>query len=154
MNFQIRLQRMHQYLRNYFFPDYHLRFKQSLEVNSVEQLATMADYILEFSSKLNHFSSSMEKLLAKIDTLTHRLENLELEKRLPRFCKRSRSTFRTRESNTSGYCWYHANFGDRAHKCLKLCSFGSGNESRSTCAHHVSIANTHQIVHFFVRDHL
>ena len=96
----------------------------------VEQLATMAEKILEFSSRRSHFSlpaqtvaatdskgdssSSMAKLLAKIDTLTHRLESLKLKRRLPRFRKRSRSTSRTRESNASGYCWYHANFGDRA----------------------------------------
>ena len=80
----------------------------------------MADQILEFCARTSQFSlpaqtvaatdakrvssSSMEELLAKIDTLTHRLENLELERRLPRFRKRSRSTPRTRESNASGYC--------------------------------------------------
>ena len=108
----------------------------------------MADKILEFSVRTSQFSlptqtvdaadakrvlfSSMKELLAEIDTLTHRLENLELEGQLPRFRKRSRSTSCTRESNASGYCSYHVNFGDRAHKCLKPCSFGSGNKSQRT----------------------
>ena len=74
----------------------------------------------------------MAELLAKIDTLTHQFENLKLERRLACFRKRSRSMSGTRESNASGFCWYHANFGDRVHKCIKASSFGSGNESRRT----------------------
>ena len=74
----------------------------------------------------------MEELLAKIDTLTYRLEDLELERRLPRVRKCSRSGSRTREANASRYCWYHAKYGDRTSKCNKPCSYGSGNEPRRT----------------------
>ena len=74
----------------------------------------MADKILEFSSRTSQFSwlaqtvaatgvkqvstSSNDELLAKIDTLTHQLEVLKLERGFSRFGRRSRSTSGTRSS--------------------------------------------------------
>ena len=99
----------------------------------------MADQILKFSSRSSQFrlpaqtvaatdvnrvsTSSNDELLVKIDTLTHQLEVSELERRFSRFGRRCRSTSCTRssrESNASGYYWYHAEFGDRGHKCKNL----------------------------------
>ena len=100
-------------------------------------------------------SSPMEELLAKIDTLTHRLENLELERRPPCVYKRNGSKPRTREANASRHCWYQAKYGDRASKCNKPCTYSSGKEPRRTWARHVPPADApNQVVHFFVRDHV
>ena len=106
----------------------------------------MANQIMEFSARTypNYFSlpaqtvaadeakrvssSPMKRIIGKD---THRLENLELERRPPCVHERNESKPRTREANASRHCWYHAKYGDRASKC-KPCTYGSGNEPRRT----------------------
>nr|AAK07485.1 gag-pol polyprotein [Clonorchis sinensis] len=101
--------------------------------HSLEQLAQMADKIHETypSNPVNSVSrsaptastdsdpilASISQLQAKFDTLTDRLQRLEINKHRPR--SRSRSLSRARPS----WCWYHQTFGPQARKCQPPCSF-------------------------------
>ena len=105
----------------------------------------MAHQILEFSSKFSHFplpaqtfevtdvkrvsTSSNDELLAKIDTLTHWLEVLELERRFSRFGRR---LVRDHHGNQTPLVTVGTTPTSEIGliNAKKPCSFGSENESR------------------------
>eukprot|EP00106_Octopus_bimaculoides_P013105 XP_014780547.1 PREDICTED: uncharacterized protein LOC106876498 [Octopus bimaculoides] len=132
-------------LRKLFFsrlpPNVQTILTTAVDTNTVDQLAIMADKILEFAiqpaprhvcscSELSSAasSSSHDDILEKLAFLTHQMDA---------FCgglsnssrRRSRSRSRSRSTDSflssSGLCWYHARYQHKARKCIQPCSFHS-----------------------------
>ncbi|GBN11248.1 Transposon Tf2-8 polyprotein [Araneus ventricosus] len=99
---------------------------------SLSKLAEMADRMHEYNlgevaavkaskpeyctSELKEMKLQISELSKQIETLNARFASLNAKKR------HSRSRSESRERNKR-LCFYHYKFGDRAHKCIKPCSF-------------------------------
>lgn len=113
---------------------------------SMDQIAIMADKIIEFSTPPNAqrtvagslVSSSSQQFslpstsdpLTKIEALSLRMDSLYRDcKPSNLYCRCSRSRDTYPSSSRSNYCLYHTKCLDRAYKCFPLCSFPkcSGN---------------------------
>ncbi|XP_029636862.1 uncharacterized protein LOC115212163 [Octopus sinensis] len=110
----------------------------ALEHNTMDQISTMADQILELSGQpsscgacvcteapstasVKSYPVSHDAIFDKLDAFTRRMDKLCRENR--RF-SRSRSRSASRASRPrSGLCWYHSIFADKARKCIQPCSF-------------------------------
>ncbi|XP_029652274.1 uncharacterized protein LOC115225454 [Octopus sinensis] len=115
----------------------------ALESVSVDQIATMADKILEFSRPSPSQglyacteppptpSPTKNSLAKKIDALTQRINDLcRAIGRRPRSRSRSGSVSRSRSDSVSrfGWCWYHSKYAEKAERCTQPCTFQpSGN---------------------------
>ncbi|XP_029639498.1 uncharacterized protein LOC115214442 [Octopus sinensis] len=104
----------------------------ALESNTVDHIATMADKMVEFAVQPSSrsacvcsqaSSASFEGLSKQIESLTKRMDAMASDgKRFSRSRSRSRSSSRSTQSK-SGLCWYHSNFGEKAHKCIQPCTY-------------------------------
>ncbi|XP_014782578.1 uncharacterized protein LOC106878010 [Octopus bimaculoides] len=125
--------------------DIQMILAMALEYNTVDQIATMVDKILEFSrqpsshgacvcskaplaASFNSSSLSHDAISDKLDVLTQWMDSLCQDNTcFSRSCSRSRSAPRASRSH-SRLCWYHSNFADKVHKCIQPCSLKpSGN---------------------------
>ncbi|GBN09942.1 hypothetical protein AVEN_110253-1 [Araneus ventricosus] len=104
----------------------------SISSESLSKLAEMADRMHEYNfgevadvkaskpeyctSELREMKLQISELSKQVETLNARFASLNAKKR------HSRSRSEPRERNNR-LCFYHYKFGDRAHKCIKLCSF-------------------------------
>lgn len=72
---------------------------------------------------------AMEAMALQIAQLSEEIRNLKMERSRPVFRRRfnSRSRSRSKSRDTSGICWYHRRFKNRAEKCTKPCNFQAGN---------------------------
>ncbi|XP_029651974.1 uncharacterized protein LOC115225165 [Octopus sinensis] len=104
-------------------------FDTALEDITVDQLATMADKVLEIYGHPSSHSAASDKssplsydaISDKLDVLTRQMDALCRDyRRCSR--SRSRSASRTPQSH-SGLCWYHSKFAGKAHTCIQPCSF-------------------------------
>ncbi|XP_014774470.1 uncharacterized protein LOC106872118 [Octopus bimaculoides] len=108
----------------------------ALDANTIDQVATMADKILEFSAQpaygacvsseassiASHKSSTFDVLADKIDKLTRRVNDL-CRTKCSSSCSRDRSRRNSPSKTQPGMCYYHAKFADKAHKCIQPCSY-------------------------------
>lgn len=120
----------------------------SLETNTLDQIATMGDKIMDFSnggssssptpksliaSASKRDTSSKDELSRKLDILTEKLNTLWSNRSRSRTPSRRRRdsfrTFRSRDNSSPGLCWYHKRFLDKAHKCIQPCSYSSKSEN-------------------------
>ncbi|XP_029648847.1 uncharacterized protein LOC115222668 [Octopus sinensis] len=107
-----------------------------LETNTVDQIATMADKMVEFAVQPSSrsacacsqtSSASIEGLSKLIETLTKRMDAMCRDgKRSSKSRSRSRSSSRSTQSK-SGLCWYHSKYGENAHRCTQPCTYKSLN---------------------------
>lgn len=107
--------------------------------DSLDNLATMADKIMEYSPSQSHVYTMTSQLPKTSET--DRLSRLEaqisqLTNEIASLRSRSRSRSRTRSSreitksdspqnNEKSLCWYHYKFGNDAKKCTTPCSYRS-----------------------------
>ncbi|XP_029635376.1 uncharacterized protein LOC115210759 [Octopus sinensis] len=115
----------------------------ALESVSVDQIATMADKILEFSGPSPSRglyacteppptpSPTKNSLAEKIDALTQRIDDLcRAIGHRPRSRSRSGSVSRSRcdSASRSSWCWYHSKYAEKAERCTQPGTFQpSGN---------------------------
>ncbi|PIK50430.1 hypothetical protein BSL78_12669 [Apostichopus japonicus] len=101
----------------------------SSEDVKVEQIAELADKILEVATPtVNAVAtttpevSNIQRLEQQVERLSRQLEDLSM--RLNRQQSRSRSSSRKRRDSpaASEKCWYHRTYGDKAQKCRQPCS--------------------------------
>lgn len=92
--------------------------------NSLEQLAQMADKMVEISSPAVASASTLpglglEELQEQIATLTAEVRRLKTSG------PRSRSSSRVRQTGTPAdtVCWYHRKYGRNARQCREPCAF-------------------------------
>ncbi|GBN94032.1 hypothetical protein AVEN_84868-1 [Araneus ventricosus] len=111
---------------------FNIRTILSISSESLSKLAEMADRMHEYNlrevaavkaskpeyctSELKKMKLQMLELSKQIETLNACFASLNAKKR------HSRSRYESRERNKR-LCFYHYKFGDRAHKCIKPCSF-------------------------------
>lgn len=109
-------------------------------------ILTLADRVWEVintlsvssvASKPSSGSSNQEdKLIEALNALSIKVSALEknLAEKRSNFKGyqrgRGRSRSRSRNKGNQNHCWYHLNFGDKAHKCIQPCSY-SGEKSNS-----------------------
>nr|VZI07985.1 unnamed protein product [Spirometra erinaceieuropaei] len=110
----------------------------------ISKLAEMADRMMEVerlssptiaqvSQPLNVSTSDLAELKTQIAQLSATVAALQL-RRFPGPSRRSFGRDRRRSRSrprTANLCWYHVNYGDKARRCVPLCSFKStqGNSS-------------------------
>lgn len=96
----------------------------------LDKLAQAADSIVEIRSEASinvaQPVDSLSLLAAKLDDI----KELLTERSRPRFKGNYRSRSRSRSRNriwrrSKDTCWYHLNFGEKAHKCEAPCNYGS-----------------------------
>ena len=121
---------------------------------SLEALAVLADRIHEVvpsncpqvaaacvstpptDTTLDQMSKRMSELSKQVAALSAEVRNFKhdqprrWQQGKSRNRSRSRSRSRSRQHNDN-YCWYHNNFGSKAHKCSSPCSFKKENTSGS-----------------------
>ncbi|GBN68147.1 Transposon Tf2-6 polyprotein [Araneus ventricosus] len=85
------------------------------EYNLREVAAVKASKPEYCTSELKEMKLQISELSKRVETLNARFPSLNAKKR-----HRSRSESRERNNRL---CFYHYKFGDRAHKCIKPCSF-------------------------------
>ncbi|CAB0007977.1 unnamed protein product [Nesidiocoris tenuis] len=108
--------------------------------DDLDSLAGMADKIIEYSSSSSVFSARGNPPCCEhnqpVDTRLSRLEASvaelvssigQLASRFPRARSRSRSrsVSRRHASPVGGWCWYHAEYRDKAQRCVSPCSYAS-----------------------------
>ena len=111
---------------------------------SIEQLAELADRILEISSPLSvsavsssppqvsaevqQLSRQVTQLTAQVQALTSSLQEDRRSRSQHRDASRpvrrpsSSKSPRRQQRHQGGECWYHWTYGDRARKCVSPCS--------------------------------
>ncbi|KAK5646503.1 hypothetical protein RI129_004967 [Pyrocoelia pectoralis] len=92
--------------------------------------ATIAKSSVQAVSLTGPPSSSHAQLEAKIEALTLQVAELVKSNNFAPRRERSQSRYRNRSKSrartpisTSGMCWYHFNFKEKARKCVKPCNF-------------------------------
>ncbi|XP_022099929.1 uncharacterized protein LOC110984245 [Acanthaster planci] len=110
---------------------------------TMEQLAELADKVMAVSIPSHgvnsvtpvatltaNLQSEVELLCGEINRLTAQVQKLSTNPQ----CSRSHSCSRRPRASTptppddANVCWYHAKFGDGAHKCTQPCSFNASNQ--------------------------
>ncbi|GBM36992.1 hypothetical protein AVEN_9478-1 [Araneus ventricosus] len=99
---------------------------------SLSKLGEMADRMHEYNlgevaavkaSKPEYCTSELKEMKLQISELSKQVETLNARfASLNAKTRRNRSRSKSRERNNR-LCFYHYKFGDRAHKCIKPCSF-------------------------------
>eukprot|EP00106_Octopus_bimaculoides_P003445 XP_014770887.1 PREDICTED: uncharacterized protein LOC106869596 [Octopus bimaculoides] len=133
-------------LRKLFFwlpPNVQTILATAVDTNTMNQLATMADKILEFADQPapHHFCSCSEvsstassslhdDILEKLASLTCRMDVLwGGHTRSLRSRSWSHSCLTDSFPSSSRLCWYHTRYQHKACECIQLCSFQSlGND--------------------------
>ena len=96
------------------------------DTGNIEDLAQLADKVVEVavpSVASVNTSTELQQLHQEVAELKGMLQSLKLTRQPPR----SRSSSPAPPTQQSQeFCWYHAKFGDQAHKCKSPCS-KSGN---------------------------
>ena len=106
------------------------------ETTSLDELATMADRIMEAQSRDTSISAVNSPPASEISQLREEIERLKQllnskqDNARPRRTSRGRSPSPTRSQPLPNVCWYHQRFGDTARKCRPPCS-KSGNAPAS-----------------------
>eukprot|EP00106_Octopus_bimaculoides_P003443 XP_014770885.1 PREDICTED: uncharacterized protein LOC106869595 [Octopus bimaculoides] len=139
-------------LRKLFFsrllPNVQSILATTADSNSFDQIATMADKIIEFTVQLtSHHTcsdpvvasstttksspSSHDNILERVNALARHMDTLWQEHASSHH-PRSRSHSKSRSSSStptvSNLCWYHATFKDKVPQCIQPCLFQlSGN---------------------------
>ncbi|XP_029635005.1 uncharacterized protein LOC115210542 [Octopus sinensis] len=123
-------------LRKLFFsqllPNVQSILATTVDSNSLDQIATIADKIIEFtvqhtcsgpvvaSSTITKSSPTLhDDILERIDALARRMDTLSREhasSRRPRSRSRSKSRSSSSTPTVSSLGWYHATFKDKAHR--------------------------------------
>ena len=111
----------------------HMVLTPSAEVLNLDQLAQLADRIVETSPtpKIAATTDTTSKLAAQVADLTKRLDQLTSQmsktisslsrrSRLRSPARRQRGNFTSKDSD-DGLCWYHRKFGDDVKKCTPPC---------------------------------
>lgn len=111
----------------------HIQTVLSASSEKLDQLAIIADKVAEViqpssicatsrpSTSVDNTSVTNEALARQIEELTRQVSELSRERRFTR--DRSRSKSRSRHNDSSTVCWYHNRFGNKAHKCIKPCTY-------------------------------
>ena len=132
-------------------PNIRLILASTSDSTTVDDLAILADRLVEtqvptISQVLP--SSEMQDLKEQLSQLTKQVSSLQvqLERQRSRSRPRSRGQPRNRghaansnparvhpDSTTSSitHCWYHARFGDQAHKCVSPCSYSDDHQGNA-----------------------
>lgn len=102
--------------------------------DELDNLAAMADKIIEFSANPQYINAQTNKVEGIATTENDRLSRLEkhIEQLTAtiqelKFRSNSRSRSRTPGPNNNKICWYHRKFRDQAKKCLQPCSYKPAN---------------------------
>lgn len=105
---------------------------------TLDELATQADKMLEFTRPTINEMTLPSEMPSKgkkedpLQVIIDRLDRLEAKfnRSRSRSMSRERSTSRGRLPSSSGECYYHRRFGDRAKKCQKPCSWNVSNKEQ------------------------
>lgn len=96
---------------------------QPREINAVKSSQTTNSLQLEIANAISSLSLEVSSLKKEMSELRESFQtsNNNNYRRQSRFRSRSRS--RSSNRGSTGVCWYHENFGDKATKCLLPCSY-------------------------------
>ena len=113
----------------------------STKEDDLDKLASLADRVAEVATpsvsviETSQLSAEVEQLRAEIIDLKFLVikslsstSSLPACKHTPRHRAPSRSPSPAPPSQSTGLCWYHARFAEKAARCNQPCSWDSGNE--------------------------
>ena len=112
----------------------------SAKEDDLDKLASLADRVAEVATPVSvietsQLSAEVEQLRAEITDLKSLVvkslsstSSLPARKHTPRHRAPSRSTSPAPPTQSTGLCWYHARFAEKAARCNQLCSWDLGNE--------------------------
>ena len=102
------------------------------EDEELESLASLADKVVEVAAPVvatvqsSQLSSEMEYLRSEIASLKRLVQSLSTTPRR-KHSPRRRTPSPTPPVQSTGLCWYHSRFAEKAAKCLQPCSWESEN---------------------------
>lgn len=95
-------------------------------INSLTRFEPSNDVISDIltqNKRLEKEMADLKGMIQRLSTSSRESDNKSRSRNVDRTRDRSRS--RNNRSRDSGLCWYHENYGKKATKCRKPCSFGS-----------------------------
>ncbi|XP_014776593.2 uncharacterized protein LOC106873656 [Octopus bimaculoides] len=120
------------YLKEVFFTKLPYKTQTLLSAvknqNSLQQLADLADGILELSSResVNAIPSISDEIQAlkesyekQFDLLTEKIESLQFESDSHSNTRNTRRRRRSKSPKRNAICWYHSKFGEKSYRCVK-----------------------------------
>ena len=124
----------HSFLRQLFLqrlpPIVRMVLASTKDDEELESLASLADKVVEVATPVvstvqtTQLSTEVEQLRSEIADLKKLVTSFSTR---PKHIPRRRTPSPAPPDQSTGYCWYHSRFAEKAAKCVKPCSWPTGN---------------------------
>jgi len=133
------------FLRTLFIRQLPLSIRSVLafSTDSLDNLAIMADRIIEFTPSQPQFNAEVknpaeettsgpqENRLARLETHVSQLSSAIDRLQVCSGCAGRNNNHQPSKKDISTRCWYHSKFGTKAHKCIQPCNFQVQNKAEN-----------------------